>query len=102
MLAIDPRLNNRFLYHYLKFNEPSLYALRAVGSIPALNLKPLLKFTVPLPPIGLQEQISSVLDKFEALISDISIDLPAEISARRKQYEYYRSKLLSFKDLEVV
>jgi type I restriction enzyme S subunit len=102
VLAIDPRLNNRFLYHYLKFHEPSLYALRAVGSIPALNLKPLLKFMVPLPPIGIQEQVSSVLDKFEALINDITFGLPAEISARKKQYEYYCSKLLSFKDLEVV
>jgi type I restriction enzyme S subunit len=36
------------------------------------------------------------LDKFDALVNDISIGLPAEIEARRKQYEYYREKLLSF------
>jgi type I restriction enzyme S subunit len=101
VLATDPRLKNRFLYHYLKFHEPSLYALRAVGSIPALNLKPLLKFEVPLPPVDLQEQISFVLDKFEALINDITIGLPAEISTRRQQYEHYRTKLLSFKELDV-
>lgn len=101
VLATDPKLNNRFLYHYLKFHEPSLYALRAVGSIPALNLKPLLKFPVPLPPLEMQSKISGVLDKFETLINDISIGLPGEIAARRQQYEYYRSKLLTFKELEV-
>ena len=99
--ATDLTLNNRFLYHYLKFHEPSLYALRAVGSIPALNLKPLLKFTVPIPPLEVQSKISEVLDKFEALINDIFIGLPAEIAARRQQYEYYRNKLLTFKELEV-
>jgi type I restriction enzyme, S subunit len=101
VLATDPKLNNRFLYHYLKFHEPSLYALRAVGSIPALNLKPLLKFKVPLPPIEAQIQISQVLDKFEALIHDIAVGLPAEIVARRQQYKYYRNKLLSFNELEI-
>ena len=100
VLSTDPRLSNRFLYHYLKFNEPSLYALRAVGSIPALNLKPLLKFTVPIPPLETQSKISAVLDKFEALINDISFGLPAEIRARRHQHEHYRTKLLSFQELE--
>lgn len=100
VLATDPGLNNRFLYHYLKFHEPSLYALRAVGSIPALNLKPLLKFSVPLPPLELQRKISGVLDKFELLINDISTGLPGEIAARQQQYEYYRNKLLTFSALE--
>lgn len=100
VLATDPGLNNRFLYHYLKFHEPSLYALRAVGSIPALNLKPLLKFSVPLPPLEVQRKISGVLDKFELLINDNSTGLPGEIAARRQQYEYYRNKLLTFRSLE--
>ena len=94
-------LDNRFLYHYLKFHEPSLYALRAVGSIPALNLKPLLKFPVPLPPLEEQRKISRLLDKFELLINDISIGLPGEITSRRQQYEFYRHKLLTFKALDV-
>jgi type I restriction enzyme S subunit len=41
-----------------------------------------------------------ILDKFDALVNDISEGLPAEIEARRKQYEYYRKKLLTFKKLE--
>ena len=48
-----------------------------------------------------QTLISQALDKFEALINDTSAGLPAEISARRAQYEYYRSKLLTFKELDV-
>ncbi|MDR0605963.1 MAG: restriction endonuclease subunit S, partial [Bacteroidales bacterium] len=44
-----------------------------------------------------QERIVSILDKFDSLVNDISAGLPAEITARRKQYEYYREKLLNFK-----
>mgnify|MGYP002857469755 CR=1 FL=1 len=54
------------------------------------------KFCFPLPPLAEQERIVAILDKFDALVNDISIGLPAEIEARRKQYEYYRNKLLTF------
>jgi type I restriction enzyme S subunit len=46
-----------------------------------------------------QERIVGILDKFDALVNDISVGLPAEIAARRKQYEYYRGKLLDFKNV---
>jgi type I restriction enzyme S subunit len=55
---------------------------------------------VPVPPIDLQKEIVSNLDTLDALVNDITIGLPAEIAARRKQYEYYRSKLLTFKELD--
>lgn len=54
------------------------------------------KFKIPLPPLSEQERIVSILDKFEALVNE---ELPAEIAARRKQYEYYREKLLAFEPL---
>lgn len=57
------------------------------------------KFKIPIPPIEEQERIAGILDKFDALVNDISVGLPAEIAARRKQYEYYREKLLNFKSL---
>ena len=50
-----------------------------------------------LPTIEEQERIVSILDRFDSLCNDISTGLPAEIEARKKQYEYYRDKLLSFK-----
>ena len=45
-----------------------------------------------------QKRIVDILDRFDALCNDITIGLPAEIEARQKQYEYYRDKLLSFKE----
>lgn len=57
------------------------------------------KIKVPIPSIKEQERIVSILDRFDKLCNDISEGLPAEIEARRKQYEYYRDKLLSFKSV---
>lgn len=56
------------------------------------------KIKIQLPSMEEQERIVSILDKFDALVSDISVGLPAELSARRSQYEYYRGKLLTFNE----
>ncbi len=56
------------------------------------------KIKIPIPPLSEQKRIVSILDKFDSLVNDISIGLPAELNARRKQYEYYRNKLLTFKE----
>ena len=53
-------------------------------------------FPVPVPDVELQERIVNVLDNFDAICSDLNIGLPAEIEARKKQYEYYRDMLLTF------
>lgn len=52
---------------------------------------------IPVPSIKEQRRIVSILDHFDALCNDLTSGLPAEIEARKKQYEYYRDKLLSFK-----
>jgi type I restriction enzyme S subunit len=57
----------------------------------------LLKLSIP--PIDEQQRIVAILDKFDKLVCDISEGLPAELNARRKQYEYYRDKLLTFKEI---
>ena len=54
----------------------------------------------PLLPFEEQEKIASILDRFDTLVNDLSQGLPAEIEARRQQYEYYRDKLLTFKRKE--
>ena len=53
-----------------------------------------------LPPLDAQERIVSILDRFDALCNDLTSGLPAEIEARKKQYEYYRDKLLTFQAVE--
>lgn len=53
--------------------------------------------TIPVPPLDVQRQIVQILDRFDALCNDLTKGLPAEIEARRKQYEYYRDQLLNFK-----
>ena len=58
------------------------------------------KFKIPIPSLEEQERIVNVLDRFDKLTNDISEGLPAEIEARKKQYEYYRDKLLTFKELK--
>lgn len=52
---------------------------------------------IPIPPLSEQERIVSILDRFEALTTDLTSGLPAEIKARQQQYEYYRDQLLTFK-----
>ncbi len=54
---------------------------------------------IPIPSLSKQKQIVSILDKFDKLVNDLSVGIPAEIKARKQQYEYYRNKLLSFKEV---
>ncbi len=51
---------------------------------------------IPVPPLEVQHRIVSILDRFEALTNDLTAGLPAEIAARRRQYAYYRDRLLTF------
>ena len=56
------------------------------------------KIQVPLPSLEEQARIVAILDKFDALVNDLSSGIPAEIAARRQQYAHYRDHLLSFKE----
>lgn len=68
------------------------------GSVPYITMPMLQNFKVPIPSLEEQERIFRILDRFDVLCNDLSSGLPAEIEARRKQYEYYRDKLLTFKE----
>ena len=61
----------------------------------------LLDIIISLPTMEKQNEIVDILDRFDGLCNDISEGLPAEIDTRQKQYEYYRDKLLNFKEKEV-
>ena len=69
------------------------------GSVPHLKVKDLLSVKIPVPNLKEQERIVAMMRRFDALCNDISAGLPAEIEARQKQYEYYRDKLLNFKEM---
>ena len=65
-------------------------------SYPAISDKEVKNFKIPIPPLEVQAQIVEKLDHFNDLVHDIEKGLPKEIELRRKQYEYYREKLLDF------
>lgn len=68
------------------------------GTVKGIKGSRLHALTIPVPSIEKQKQIVSILSRFEVLCSDLTSGLPAEIAARQKQYEYYRDKLLTFKE----
>ena len=72
----------------------------AAGAIPSLTQKVLNAITFNVPSLEEQARIVAILDKFEALVNDLSQGLPAEIAAVQEQYEYYRNQLLTFKTKE--
>ncbi len=86
----------RFLYHLLLLMNLNQYATG--GAQPGLAVSKLEKIKIPVPPLADQERIVAILDQFDALVNDISVGLPAELNTRRKQYEYYRGKLLTFQE----
>ena len=91
----DPKYIAYFFQTENFFRQKKKYA----SGVKVIDIKgsDLEKVLIPLPPLEEQRRIASILDKFEALTSDLQSGSPAEIEARRKQYEYYRDRLLRFK-----
>ena len=106
LCAITPKnedqVDAKYLYYYFEQTKDyTIVPLMKGGANVALRMNDIEKVKVPIPPIEEQNRIVAILDKFDALVNDISAGLPAEIEARRKQYEYYRNQLLTFKPLEL-
>ncbi|MSN95873.1 restriction endonuclease subunit S [Campylobacter sp. FMV-PI01] len=91
--------NLRFIYYCLQVTDISNMVR---GLPPKLNQKNLKTILIPIPPLKTQEKIVNILDKFNTLTSDLTKGLPQEIDLRKKQYEYYREKLLTFKEIEAL
>lgn len=85
----------KYVYYWICNNYIKLKCL-GEGSQNNLNAKKIKEYPIPIPPLSEQQRIVSILDRFEALTTDLQSGLPAEIEARRQQYEYYRNKLLTF------
>jgi len=88
----------KFLFYWLRAQQDRLHEMKKGGGVPHVRVKELQRELVPIPPLDEQKRIAHILDKFDALVNDLSIGLPAELAARRKQYEYYRDRLLTFKE----
>ena len=91
---ITPSVSTKYLFHILSIVAPK-HVVSGMGN-PKLMSNVMAKIPIPLPPLSEQRRIADVLDRFDALCNDLTSGLPAEIEARRKQYEYYRDQLLTF------
>jgi len=97
---IDPR----YMVHFFNTHNFRSQLRKYISSskISAISPEKLGKVFIPVPSAQEQKEIADILDSIDSLISDLTVGLPGEIAARRQQYEYYRRKLLTFKELEVV
>lgn len=68
-----------------------------VSSFASVDMAKFCNLSIPIPSLSEQKRIADILDRFDRLTNDLSSGLPAEMEKRRRQYEYYRDKLLSFK-----
>ena len=89
-------VSDKFIYYCLQSKQTYIDSQVRRGSIPRISRDVFANIKIPVPPIALQERIVKTLDNFDKICSDLSIGLPAEISLRKKQYEYYRDRILSF------
>jgi type I restriction enzyme, S subunit len=94
-------MNPKFVAYYMQsaefHSQKNKYVARA--KVKRLSGESLAKISIPVPSPAEQERVVSILDRFDVLVSDQSVTLPAEVSARRKQYEHYRDRLLTFREL---
>ncbi|GAA8380000.1 restriction endonuclease subunit S [Helicobacter pylori] len=97
--SVSPKqktLMPKYLFHYLTTQQDAIHATKSTGGIPHVYSKDLQNFLIPIPPLEIQQEIVKILDQFSILTTDLLAGIPAEIKARKKQYEYYREKLLTF------
>lgn len=96
--AFRHELDPAFVSYYLQTSQFHADKAKHVArtKVKTLLMNGLAKVKIPVPPREEQERIVAILDRFDALVNDLSAGLPAEIAARRQQYEYYRDKLLTF------
>ncbi len=100
VLPKQKTLMPKYLFHYLTTQQDAIHATKSTGGIPHVYSKDLQNFLIPIPPLEIQQEIVKILDQFSILTTDLLAGIPAEIKARKKQYEYYREKLLTFKPLK--
>ncbi len=95
LLPKNPTINIRFIFFYMQTIPYNIGGEHTRQWISRYS-----QITIPIPPLEIQQEIVKILDQFLALTTDLLAGIPAEIKARKKQYEYYREKLLTFKPLK--
>lgn len=95
------KLKANFLYYVLSSDQFFIYDMQNSkgAKMPRGSKDAVMKYPIPIPPLEVQDRIVSMLDRFDTLCNDLTSGLPAEIEARKKQYEYYRDRLLTFKEV---
>lgn len=98
MLTVYESVLPRYAFHAIQGKSPDILtkAKKQGGTVDSLEFKKFLDYKIPLPSLAVQKRLVEVLDNFDAICSDLNIGLPAEIEARKKQYEFYRDQLLTF------
>lgn len=100
--ALVPRdgVDAEYVYQVLRADSDEIRSqcVRTDGSMAAVSSRDFFAWEIPLPALEEQGRIAAELRSFDALVNDLSSGLPAEIAARRKQYEYYRDRLLTFEE----
>ena len=82
----------KYVYHFLKMKEPYFQGLGRKMQMPQISTPDTDKFKIPIPPLATQKEIVRILDTFTALTTALTF----ELTARKKQYNYYRDQLLTF------
>lgn len=95
--SLSDRLLIKFVFHYMFIVDEWCKKNINVSGFASVDMNKFKKLEFPIPSLEEQNRIVSILDRFESLTTSLQSGLPAEISARRQQYEHYRDKLLTFK-----
>ena len=97
--VVSDKFLPKYVFYYMKNGFLKYIERNAFqSSVTSIRRPMLLNFQLPLISLAEQKRIVAILDRFDALCNSLSEGLPAEIELRKKQYEYYRDKLLSFKE----
>ena len=101
MLVVNEDILPRYAFHVIqgKGKDILVKTKKQGGTVDSLDFQKVLAYKVPVPSKDIQSRLVEVLDNFESICTDLNIGLPAEIEARKKQYEYYRDLLLTFAEM---
>ncbi len=91
----DTSLDIKFVYYFLKNIQTQIHNTKKGSGVPHVHPSSISDFEIPIPPLEIQERIVAILDAFSSLAAELQAELQAELHLRRKQYEYYRTQLLT-------